>query len=76
MSTTNYGQLEKALRGAGFLRTRTGEHNLWERLAPDGRAWRVIVCAKPLRPIPTQVLPRLLQQAGLTEQDLSGTQRP
>ncbi|MGD8238871.1 MAG: hypothetical protein PVH68_09980 [Armatimonadota bacterium] len=76
MSTGNYGQFEKALRKAGFLRTRTGEHNLWERTAADGSARRVIVCAKPLRPIPTQVLPRLLQQSGLSAADLSGTRRP
>jgi len=70
MRTCNYGQFEKVLRKAGFLRTRTGQHNLWERIALDGSARRVIVHAKPLRRIPAQVLPRLLQHAGLTENDL------
>ena len=70
MSIRNYGQLELALRRAGFLRTRTGAHNLWERIGPDGSARRVIVCAKPLRRIPPQVLPRLLQHAGLAEAEL------
>jgi len=70
MFVHNYGQFEMALRKAGFVRTRTGQHNLWEQLGPDGRSRRVIVCAKPLRRIPTQVLPRLLRQAGLTENEL------
>ena len=70
MRACNYGQFEKVLRTAGFLRTRTGQHNLWETLALDGSARRVIVRAKPLRRIPAQVLSRLLQHAGLTEDDL------
>ncbi len=70
MLTHNYGQFEAALRKAGFVRTRTGQHNLWEQIGPDGIARRVIVCAKLLRRIPAQVLPRLLKHAGLSEDAL------
>lgn len=75
MYTCNYGQFEKALRRAGFVRTRTGEHNLWEHTTPHGSARRVIVCARPLRRIPAQVLSRLLRHAGLAEEDLGPTVR-
>jgi len=73
MFAHRYGQFETALRRAGFLRTRTGQHNLWERTEPNGIAHRVIVCAKPLRLVPELVLPRLLQHAGLSEEDLRPT---
>ncbi len=76
MSTYSYGQFEMLLRKSGFLRTRTGDHNLWERTGPNGKVERVILCSRALRPIPTQVLPRLLQHAGLTEEALRGSSRP
>ena len=70
MLTHNYGQFETTLRNAGFVRTRTGRHNLWEQIGPGGIARRVIVCGKPLRRIPAQVLSRLLQHSGLSEDAL------
>jgi hypothetical protein len=76
MSTYSYGQFEMLLRKIGFLRTRTGDHNLWERTGPNGKVDRVILCARSLRCIPTQVLPRLLRHAGLSEEDLLGSLRP
>lgn len=70
MSHLNYGQIEKALRRAGFVRTSTGPHNLWEHIGADGAARRVIVCARSLRLVPAPVLERLMRQAGFAAEGL------
>ncbi len=66
----SYGQVERALRKLGFMRTDAGGHSMWERIDTNGRAHRVILCAKPLRPVPRPVLERLARSAGLAPDDL------
>jgi len=78
MSHLSYGQVEQALRRAGFVRTSAGPHNLWERVDATGSARRVIVCARSLRLVPAPVLERLARHAGLIPEELArpaGTMR-
>ncbi|MFQ6132083.1 MAG: hypothetical protein ACE5R4_08610 [Armatimonadota bacterium] len=70
MSHLTYGQIEQALRRAGFVRTKTGSHNLWQTMGADGVARRVILCARSMRLVPAPVLERLARQAGLTPAQL------
>ncbi|MFQ6097474.1 MAG: type II toxin-antitoxin system HicA family toxin [Armatimonadota bacterium] len=70
MSGASYGQLEALLRRRGFTRTHAGLHSVWANIDASGAARRVIVCNKPLRPIPPQVLHRIAAQIGMSEEDL------
>jgi hypothetical protein len=62
--------VEQALRRLGFARTEARGHSLWERVDTNGRAYRVILCAKPFRPVPREVLRRLARSGGMAMADL------
>jgi hypothetical protein len=70
LSAPSYGQLEVLLRRRGFTRLKSGLHNLWVNIDADGSARRVIVCNKPLRPMPAEVLSHIATQMGITPDQL------
>ncbi len=51
-----YDQFQKVLRKAGFELRRSGKHEVWRRIEPDGSKRRVIISHQHGKDIPTWLL--------------------
>ena len=64
-----YDQFRKVLRKAGFELRRSGKHEVWRRIEPDGSKRRVIVSHQHGKDIPLWLFTKMLRQAGLSRDE-------
>ena len=64
-----YDQFRQVLRKAGFELRRSGKHEVWRRIEPDGTKRRVSISHQHGRDIPNWLFAKMLRQAGVSKDE-------
>ncbi|MFA0735193.1 MAG: hypothetical protein OGMRLDGQ_001693 [Candidatus Fervidibacter sp.] len=64
-----YDQFRRVLRKAGFQLLRSGKHEIWRRIEPDGTKRRVPISHQHGKEIPDWLFAKMLRQAGLSRKE-------
>ncbi|MFA0752168.1 MAG: hypothetical protein SLRJCFUN_002571 [Candidatus Fervidibacter sp.] len=64
-----YDQFRQVLRKAGFQLIRSGKHEVWAKVEPDGTVYKVPISHQHGRDIPTWLFAKMLRQAGLSKDE-------
>ncbi len=67
MAPYSYDEFRRVLRRLGFEKIRSGKHEIWRKVLPDGTILRVALSHKHGRDIPKWLFYELLRQAGIDE---------
>jgi len=64
-----YDQFRQVLRKAGFQLIRSGKHEVWAKVEPDGTVYKVSISHQHGRDIPNWLFAKMLRQAGLSKDE-------
>ena len=64
-----YDQFRHVLRKAGFQLIRSGKHEVWAKVEPDGTVYKVPISHQHGRDIPNWLFAKMLRQAGLSKDE-------
>ncbi|MFA0733185.1 MAG: hypothetical protein LKKZDAJK_002333 [Candidatus Fervidibacter sp.] len=64
-----YDQFRQVLRKAGFQLIRSGKHEVWAKVEPDGTVYKVPISHQHGRDIPNWLFAKMLRQAGLSKDE-------
>jgi predicted RNA binding protein YcfA (HicA-like mRNA interferase family) len=64
-----YDQFRSALREAGFQLIRSGKHEVWAKVEPDGTVHKVPISHQHGKDIPNWLFAKMLRQAGLSRDE-------
>lgn len=64
-----YDQFRRVLNKAGFELIRSGKHEVWAKVEPDGTPHKVPISHQHGKDIPAWLFAKMLKQAGLTRDE-------
>ena len=64
-----YDQFRQVLRKAGFQLIRSGKHEVWAKVEPEGTVYKAPISHLHGRDIPNWLFAKMLRQAGLSKDE-------